>query len=65
MVPDHFWGFDSVGRTEHPGACVACSEELRIATLLKGRDALTERRQRGSYVIEPTRANGLAKLTAF
>ncbi|MDA1055123.1 MAG: hypothetical protein O3C40_32275 [Planctomycetota bacterium] len=44
QVPDKMWGFDAVGRIEHPGACTACDVHKRQAVLLKGTDAEGARR---------------------
>lgn len=65
-VPDAWWGFDAVGRNEHPGACTAVQSEAGQAILLKGTDARNVRRTYSHHVIvKPTTSNGLAKPTAF
>jgi hypothetical protein len=65
-VPDRWWGFEAVGREDHPGLCTACRPEAWQVTLVKGRDAATDR---GNpclrFVVERTRQNGLLKATAF
>jgi hypothetical protein len=65
MVPDKFWGFSAVGRTEHPGACTACLSEEQVAILLKGRDAVTLRGKAAHWFVDPSPGNGLEKITAF
>src|SRR4051794_37937701 len=42
-VPDTHWGFEAVGREDHPGICTDCRLEGMQATLVKGRDAATDR----------------------
>jgi hypothetical protein len=65
-VPDRLWGFEAVGRDDHPGVCAACAPEALEATLVKGRDASTDRgNPRDRFLVEPSRLNGLRKLTAF
>jgi hypothetical protein len=65
-VPDRLWGFESVGREDHPGVCTACSLEALQATLLKGRDAATDRgHPQHRFVVEPSKLNGLSKATSF
>jgi hypothetical protein len=63
FVKDSAWGFSSPGRDEHPGLCVWFAEDLRTAVFLKGVDAAHARF--GAVIVEPTRANGLSKPTAF
>ncbi len=65
-VPDSMWGFQAVGRVEHPGACTLCGTEHRYAILLKGTDAegCPHRFPRVVTVLA-SRANGLIKTTAF
>lgn len=64
-VPDKYWNFTAVGREDHPGVCTSCDLEGQMAILLKGSDALGRRAATPAYVIEPSRANGLQKATAF
>lgn len=65
-VPDHFWGFEAVGREDHPGICTACYVEAQRATLVKGRDAVTDRgHPRHRFVVQPSDSNGLKKATSF
>lgn len=65
-VPDGWWGFDAVGRKEHPGACTAVNVEAGQAVLLKGTDARNVRGNSSRHVIlQPTDSNGLLKPTAF
>jgi hypothetical protein len=65
IVPDKFWGFRSVGREDHPGACTQCATAEHVAILVKGSDALLRRSFAPTFVIEPTPENGLRKATAF
>jgi hypothetical protein len=65
MVPDKFWGFEAVGRFDHPGACVFCDPSGN-ATLVKGTDLISARPGlQGLLIIEPSPGNGLRKPTAF
>jgi len=65
-VPDKMWGFDAVGRIEHPGACTSCTPHQRQAVLLQGTDAkLAGRGYPQVVVISPSAPNGLTKPTAF
>jgi len=63
FVKDAAWGFSAPGREDHPGLCVWFAEDERNAVFLKGVDA--ERASFGAVIVEPTRANGLSKRTAF
>jgi hypothetical protein len=66
MVPDKFWGFEAVGRIDHPGACVFCDVSGGSATLVKGTDLVSARPARTEIlVVDPSPANGLLKPTAF
>jgi hypothetical protein len=65
-VPDKFWGFQAVGRVDHPGVCVDCQPAVSTARLVRGRDAATYRGSRlHVLIVRPTRRNGLTKPTAF
>jgi hypothetical protein len=65
-VPDRHWGFEAVGRDDHPGVCTGFSVEVMQATLVKGRDAATDHGpERTRFVVEPSRLNGLRKRTSF
>ena len=65
-VPDKFWGFEAVGREDHPGICMACNASQRQASLIKGTDARTTRwHSVGRVLVDPTPSNGLVKTTAF
>jgi hypothetical protein len=65
-VPDRHWGFEAMGREDHPGVCTACVPETLQATLVKGRDAATDRGPaRTRFLVDPTDSNGLVKRTAF
>ena len=65
-VPDRHWGFNAVGREDHPDICTAARPETICATLVKGRDAATDRRPRRTrFVVEPSLLNGLRKTTSF
>ncbi|SRR6266542_2084858 len=65
MVPDKFWGFEAVGRIDHPGACVFCDVSGGSATLVKGTDLFSARGGHEILIVDPSVANGLAKPTAF
>lgn len=65
MVPDKFWGFQAIGRDDHPGACTRCDAAAALAILVKGSDIAGLRGLHGYLVIGPTRDNGLKKPTAF
>jgi hypothetical protein len=64
-VKDTAWGFEAVGRSDHPGIVLWLSEDERYCTLLKGTDAEHVRDRWGTYIIEPDELNGLVKPTAF
>jgi hypothetical protein len=65
-VPDRLWGFEAVGREDHPGICTAARPKMMLATLVKGRDAATARGPlRTRFVVEPSQFNGLRKTTSF
>ena len=65
-VPDRHWGFDAVGREDHPDICTAARPETIRATLVKGRDAATDRGPlRTRFVVDPSPLNGLRKTTSF
>jgi hypothetical protein len=63
MVPNHFWDIVNRNSTDHPGASVHYRD--RDVILVAGTDAENPRTRYGHYVIAPTPANGLDKLTAF
>ncbi len=67
VVPDKNWGFEAVGRDDHPGICIDCNEKQRKVRLCKGRDFETlNPKYRASYmVILSDDENGLKKDTAF
>ena len=65
-VPDRLWGFEAVGREDHPGICTAARPGTGQATLVKGQDAATDRApHRTRFVVEPSLMNGLRKTTSF
>jgi hypothetical protein len=65
-VPDRHWDFEAVGRKDHPGICTAARPETIQATLVKGRDAATDRGHfPPRFVVEPSLLNGLRKTTSF
>jgi hypothetical protein len=65
-VPDRLWGFNAVGREDHPDICTEARPETINATLVKGRDAATDRgHPRTRFVVEPSLINGLRKMTSF
>ena len=67
LTPDSMFGFDAVGRTEHPGACVYVTPDSQLVAMSKGTDGQNLNwRYRANYVlVEPDEAFGLSKLTAF
>ena len=64
MIPDRQWGFVAPGRTDHPGVCLHVHPQPQQAVFLKGTNAASRFGSR-YYIVEPTEANGLEKLTAF
>lgn len=65
-VPDKLWGFEAVGRTDHPGACVYCYPDGRNVAMAKGGSRIPKQKYRANYVIvEPDEDNGLSAVTAF
>jgi hypothetical protein len=65
-VPDAWWGFDAVGREDHPGATVQELPARSEWILLKGTGAENrERIHRTEVLIDPTDENGLFKETVF
>jgi hypothetical protein len=65
-VPDWHWGFEAIGREDHPGICTAYYVAAMEATLVKGRDAATDRGpERTRFVVDASQVNGLRKRTSF
>lgn len=64
-IPDRWWGFEAVGRVEHPGACVGFSKNGYKVSMLKGTDPRSARFHEVSIVIDQDESNGLKKPTAF
>ena len=65
-VPDKWWGFEAVGREDHPGACVREEAATGDCNLLKGTGAENRRRYHPTeMLIVATPANGLLKNTLF
>jgi hypothetical protein len=65
-VPDGHWVIDAAGRVDHPGICTEARPETIRATLVKGRDAATDRGPlRTRFVVDPSLLNGLRKTTSF
>lgn len=65
-VPDRNWGFEAVGREDHPGVLMNCRSTELSTTFIKGRDAATDCGSlRSKFIVEPTRNNGLRKSTSF
>lgn len=65
-VPDRWWGFEAVGRDDHPGACVQELPAQHQWVLLKGTGAENRTRYSKSEVlISPSPENGLLKHTLF
>jgi hypothetical protein len=65
MVPNRDWLIPSTTSTDHPGVCIRFEGDTFQVVLLKGTDADHVRTWRGFYFVQPTRENGLGKLTAF
>ena len=63
-VPDKWWGFQAVGRQDHPGACTGYCGASAQATLLKG-TGLGTKSFDFQVVVEPSDTNGLSKATSF
>lgn len=65
-VPDRLWGFEAVGREDHPGICTAARPGTGQATLVKGQDAATDQGPHLSrFVVKRSLMNGLRKTTSF
>ena len=65
-VPDRLWGFEAVGREDHPGICTAARPGTGQAILIKGQDAATDRAPHQTrFVVEPSLMNRLRKTTSF
>jgi hypothetical protein len=65
-VPDRLWRIEALGREDHPGVCTDCQPEVIQATLVKGRDAATDRgNPLKRMIVSPSRINGLRKATSF
>ena len=64
-VPDKWWGFEAVGRENHPGAVVGFSKNGFQVAMLKGTDPNSARFHDVSIVIHHDESNGLKKPTAF
>jgi hypothetical protein len=67
LTPDRMFGFEAVGRTDHPGACVYVMPDTGRVAMSKGTDGdKLNWRYRAHYVlVEANEAFGLSKLTAF
>jgi hypothetical protein len=67
LTPDRMFGFEAVGRTEHPGACVYVTPDTLRVAMSKGTDGENlNSRYRANYVfVEANEEFGLSKLTAF
>ena len=65
QVPDNWWGFDAVGRHDHPGACVGYVPPGFKVTMLKGTDLRSARYGETQVVVEADASNGLLKTTSF
>ncbi|MEM6468484.1 MAG: hypothetical protein AAF802_02865 [Planctomycetota bacterium] len=64
-VPDKWWGFEAMGRKNHPGACVGYDQRGFQVTMLKGTDTHSARRDETHVYVQPDDDNGLTKTTAF
>ena len=65
-VPDKWWGFEALGREDHPGACVREREVSKDCDLLKGTGAENRRRYyKTEMLVVATDSNGLSKNTLF
>jgi len=65
QVPDKWWGFEAIGRENHPGACVGYDRRGYQVTLLKGTDPRSARYAEVHVYVEPDASNRLLKTTAF
>ena len=65
-VPDKWWGFETVGRDHHPGACVGERPVTQEFDFLKGTGAENKTKYHPTeMVVASTETNGLEKLTLF
>lgn len=65
QVPDKWWGFESVGRHNHPGACVGYENRGFKAVMLKGTDPKSRDYKYAEVLVEPDGSNKLKKTTSF
>lgn len=63
-VPDKIWGFEAVGRVEHPGACMVVDQAQGKAVFLRGTGS-TRCHRSPNITVEPDEHNGLKKRTYF
>jgi len=64
-VPDKFWGFEALGRADHPGAMVREVGDGRHVFAFKGTHAEGARRFFNQLEVKPDDENGLTKATLF
>lgn len=64
QVPDKWWGFEAVGRKDHPGACVSMASAHRV-NLFKGTDPRSADFNLVQIEVEPDDSNNLLKTTSF
>jgi len=64
-VPDKFWGFEALGRADHPGAMVREVGDGRHLLAFKGTHAEGARHTFNHLEVQPDDANGLSKATLF
>ncbi len=65
QVPDKWWGFEAMGRENHPGACVGYDKRGYQVTMLKGTDPRSARYAIAHVYVDPDPSNRLLKTTAF
>jgi hypothetical protein len=65
QIPDRWWGFEAVGRADHPGVCVGFSGNFYKAKMVKGTDTKSARYNQVVVIIDDDESNGLKKPTAF
>ncbi len=64
QVPDKWWGFESHGRENHPGACVNMVSAHKV-NMLKGTDPRSRDYKLVHVEVDPDGSNRLLKRTAF
>lgn len=64
-VPDKFWGFEALGRADHPGVMVREVGDGRHLFAFKGTHAEGAKRLYDQLEVDPDDENGLTKATLF